>query len=158
MTTEEWDYADAFAVSIDETDTRSAKEVVLAGAAGVPWWMQLAVGLTHRFVLWLDLSNRSDPQHVLGWDVIAADHDRIQLRAAGPLVDGMLVGRRIPPSTAVLETFVAYRRPVLARMVWTAVAPVHRIVVPQLLRRAATSRADSKTPASLGNEITGGAS
>ena len=59
----------------------------------------------------------------------------------GPLLGGLLVVRRVPPSTAVLETFVSYRQPVLARIVWTAVAPIHRAVVPYLLRRAATASA-----------------
>jgi hypothetical protein len=72
------------------------------------------------------------------WEILAVEHDMIRLRATGALMDGLLVARRAGPSSAVLETYVTYRRPVLGRIVWTAVAPIHRAVAAFLMRRAAT--------------------
>jgi hypothetical protein len=135
---EGFDYADAFEVAISEGDTRSALEMVRAGVEGMPVWLGVIVLFAHRYALRLDLAPLSAPNHLLGWEIVAKDHDAIRLRAAGPLFDGMLVASRSSPSTAMLETFVAYRRPGLARPIWTAVAPIHRAVVPVLLRKAVT--------------------
>ena len=94
--------------------------------------------IAHRHVLRFELAPLSAPNHVLGWKILTAEHDHIRLRATGPLLHGLLVARRVAPSTAVLETHVSYRRPVMGRIIWTAVAPIHRAVAPYLLRRAAT--------------------
>ena len=136
--TESCDYADAFEVALATTDERSADELVRAGLENVPRWLGAAVLFAHRHVLRLDLAAPSAPNHLLGWEIADRASDSITLRATGPLLDGVLVARRIPPSTAALETFVSYRRPV-ARVVWAAVAPIHRAVVPVLLRRVATA-------------------
>jgi hypothetical protein len=72
----------------------------------------------------------------MGWEVLSAEHDMMRLRATGPLMEGVLVARRAGPSSAALETYVSYRRPVLGRIIWTSVAPIHRAVAPYLLRRA----------------------
>jgi hypothetical protein len=133
------DYADAFEVSLSDGDARPAEEVVRAGLEGAPSWLRSIVLIAHRHVLRFDLAPLSAPNHLLGWEILDIHPDSIRLRATGPLLDGVLVARRTPPSTAVLETFVSYRRPVLARVVWATVAPIHRAVVPFLLRRAATS-------------------
>ncbi len=135
---EGYDYADAFEAPLDAADTRSAEELVRAGLKKVPRWLGAVVLVAHRHVLRLELAPGSSPNHVLGWEILAAERDSITLRATGPLIHGILVARRVPPSSAVLETFVGYRRPVLARAVWAAVAPIHRAVAPYLLGRAAT--------------------
>ncbi|WNG90812.1 hypothetical protein [Mycobacterium sp. ITM-2016-00318] len=75
----------------------------------------------------------------MGWKIVDADHDSIRLGAEGPLIEGVLVARRTR-SAAALETSVTYRRPLVARLVWAAVGPVHRRVGPYLLRRATASR------------------
>ena len=122
-------------------DRRSAEDLVRAGLEEVPRWLGMIVLITHRHVLRLEPAPGSSPNHLLGWEILTAEHDSITLQATGPLLGGLLVARRVPPSTAVLETFVSYRRPVLARIIWTAVAPIHRAVAPFLLRRAATTSA-----------------
>ena len=133
-----YDYADAFEMSAGDVDARSAEDVLRAGLEGAPRWLRPIVAIAHRRVLALDLAPLSAPNHVAGWEIVDSDDDNITLRAGGPLLDGLLVARRTSPSSAVLETFVRYRRPVLASLIWTAVAPIHRAVVPILLRRAAT--------------------
>ena len=135
------DYADAFEVPMHAADTRSAGDLIRAGLAEVPRWLGVVVLMTHRHVLRLELAPGFSPNHLLGWEILTAEHDNITLRATGPLLGALLVARRLPPSTAVLETFVSYRRPVAGRIIWTAVAPIHRAVASYLLRRAATSPA-----------------
>ncbi len=136
------DYADAFEVSVDEPDTRSAEQLFLAGLEGAPRWLRRVVLVVHRHVLRFELAPLEAPNHVLGWEILSVEPDRIRLRATGPLLNGVLVARRLTPLSAVLETFVSYRRPVLARVVWTVVSPVHRTVAQFLLRRAATASAE----------------
>jgi hypothetical protein len=133
------DYADAFEVSLSEPDMRTAEELFRAGIEGAPRWLRMVVLTAHRHVLRFQLAPLGTPDHVLGWKILTAEPEVIRLRATGPLLHGTLVARRIAPSGAVLETFVTYRRPVLARIIWTAVAPVHRAVAPYLLERAATA-------------------
>jgi hypothetical protein len=133
------DYADAFECPIPDGDSRTAEEMVWAGLNGAPSWLGLIVLIAHRYVLRLELAPPATPNHLVGWEIVDAEPDRMEMRASGPLVEGALVARRILPSTAVLETFVTYRRPVLARRIWMAVAPIHRAVAPVLLRRAATA-------------------
>jgi hypothetical protein len=133
------DYADAFHVELGAPDSRSAEEVFLAGLAGAPQWLRVLVVIAHRYVLRFQLAPLSAPNHLLGWEILSTEPDCIRLGACGPLMDGILVGRRLTSSSAALETFVTYRRPVPARIVWTAVAPIHRAVAPYLLRRAATA-------------------
>jgi hypothetical protein len=131
-----YDYADAFEARLSEADIRTAEQVVRAGLDGAPLWLRMMVAIAHRHVLRLELAAAGTPNHVAGWEIVDSEGDRITLRASGSLIDGQIVARRPTPSTAVLETFVKYRRPVLARLVWTAVAPVHRAVAPTLLRNA----------------------
>jgi hypothetical protein len=138
VTKQRCDYADAFEVALATTDGRSAEELVRAGLANVPRWLSAAVLIVHRHVLRFDLAPSSAPNHLLGWEIGDQEHNSIRLSASGPLLDGVLLAKRVPPSTAALETFVSYRHPA-ARVVWPFVAPIHRAVVPVLLRRAATA-------------------
>lgn len=138
VATQPCDYADAFEVVLATTDGRSAEEFVRAGLENVPRWLGAAVLIVHRHVLRFDLAPSSAPNHLLGWEIRGREHDSIRLSASGPLLDGVLLAKRVPPSTAALETFVSYRHPA-ARVVWAFVAPIHRAVVPVLLRRAAAA-------------------
>ena len=135
VATQRCDYADAFEVALATTDGRSAEELVRAGLELVPRWLGAAVLIVHRHVLRFDLAP-SAPNHLLGWEIGDREHNSIRLSASGPLLDGVLLAKRVPPSTAALETYVSYRHPA-ARVVWPFVAPIHRAVVPVLLRRAA---------------------
>ena len=138
VATEPCDYADAFEVPLAATDGRSADELVRAGLESVPRWLGAVALIAHRYVLRFDLAPLSAPDHLLGWEITDRDPDSIRLSATGALLDGVLVAKRVPPSTVRLETFVNYRRP-MARLVWAAVAPLHRAIVPVLLRGAATA-------------------
>jgi hypothetical protein len=45
---------------------------------------------------------------------------------------------RVSVTTVVVSTELRYRRPI-ARLLWAFVGPVHRLVIPYLLRRAVSS-------------------
>ena len=94
---EGFDYADAFEVPMSKADARSAEQLVRAGLKGVPRWLGMVVLVAHRHVLRLGLAPGSSPKHVLGWEILTAEHDSIRLRATGPLLHGLLVARRVPP-------------------------------------------------------------
>ncbi|MBV8929593.1 MAG: DUF2867 domain-containing protein [Mycobacteriaceae bacterium] len=141
-----YDYADAFAARIGEADTRTAEQVIRDGLENAPGWLRLVVLTAHRYVLRFDLAHTPLPTHVAGWVIMDNDHDHIVLWAGGPLVEGRIVARRPTPSTAVLETSVRYRRPLLAPMLWTAVGPLHRVVAPFLLRRATSNPSLTRLP------------
>ncbi len=132
------DYSDSFEVPLTPGDDRSAKELYLAGVESIPAWLGIVVLVAHRYVLRLRLAPIGAPDHLMGWKILDADHDGIRLGASGPLIDGVLVAWRTR-SAAALETSITYRRPVVARLAWAAVGPVHRRVGPYLMRRATAS-------------------
>lgn len=130
------DYADCFEVPLTPDDDRTAEQVFRAGLEGAPSALRRIIVAAHRHVLRLRLGPASSPNHVLGWQIIANDPDAIQLEASGPLARGVLVAQKSPTPSAVLHTYVYYRRP-YARAIWAFVAPVHRAIARYLLKRAA---------------------
>lgn len=130
------DYADCFEMPLSAVDNRTAEEVLRAGLEGAPSMLRRIIVVAHRHALRFRLGPASSPAHVLGWRIISTDPDAIQLEASGPLLRGVLVARRVPAGTAILDTYVYYRRPA-ARMVWAFVSHLHRAVAPYLLERAA---------------------
>ena len=131
------DYADCFEVSLSADDDRTAEQVVRAGLAGAPSALRRIIVVAHRHVLRFRLGPASSPTHVLGWRIVTAEPETVQLEASGPLIRGVLVARRTPAGTATLDTFVYYRRPA-ARVIWACASPVHRAIATYLMGRAAT--------------------
>ena len=131
------DYADCFEVSLDGPDHRPPLLWARAALEGMPPVLRAVVLVAHRRVLRLRLGPLAAEDHVLGWRVVESREDLVRLEADGPLIHGVLVGRRTGPTTVVLRTFVRFRRARLARATWTVVGPVHRRVAPYLLARAA---------------------
>ncbi|OBF10880.1 hypothetical protein A5730_06585 [Mycobacterium sp. ACS4054] len=129
------DYTDVFEVPLPQGDSRGAEQMfrdALGHAPGggiVPW--------IHRHVLRFDLGPGSSPDHPIGWTIVRSEHDELVLRARGPLMDGELTLRREDDRRAALTTRVRYRRRLTARAVWTVVGPLHRVVAPRLMARAA---------------------
>jgi hypothetical protein len=130
------DYADAFEVTVDEADDRTAEQVVRTGLAKVSPVMYPALLMAHRHVLGFRLGPRSSPDHVMGWRVVTSEPELCRLEADGPLMAGTMVARRVDAVTARLTTSVRYRRPV-ARIIWTIVGPIHRRAAPHLMDLAA---------------------
>jgi Protein of unknown function (DUF2867) len=131
------DYREGFEVSLSPTDTRSAEEwsrsVFEEAAPPVRWF--LLVGW--RAVLGLRLGPRPSPDHVLGWRIVSSEPDRIRLELRSSLMTSTLK-LVVSGSTVVLATNVHYAGST-ARVLWTALGPVHRTVLPYLLGRAAAS-------------------
>ena len=134
-----YDYADAFEVTLPEGDRRSAEQILRAGLQGAPSALRSTILVVHRHVLRFQLGPVTSSDHVLGWQITMSEPDVARLETSGPLTDAALVARRIGERTARLTTFVVFRRPTLARLVFPFVAPVHRRVAAYLMQRAASS-------------------
>jgi hypothetical protein len=134
------DYADAFEVRTDLPDHRSAEQWARSALEHAPRAVRGTILVAHRGLLRFRLGPLRSSSHVLGWRIRRSDPDRIELTAEGPLVSGLLVGRRTSPTVIQLETFLFFHRR-SARLVWLAVGPVHRRFAPLLLRRASRVRA-----------------
>ena len=134
-----FDYADAFEVRAITPDERTMESLARAALEDVPLALRVVILAAHRFVLRFRLGPLSSVAHVLGWRIVTSAPDCVVLEADGPLIRGVMVGRRSGPSVTVLETFVFYHQPA-ARPVWTVVGVLHRRIAPILLRRAAAAR------------------
>jgi hypothetical protein len=135
-----YDYADAFEVRLDQPDARSAEQfarcAVEEAASPVRWTIRAA----HRHLLRLRLGPDSSPDHLFGWKIRTSQPDVVHLEAVSPLLGrGALVLRRPDPARAVVRTYLFYTRATPARVVWKIVGPVHRLVTPYLLKRAAAT-------------------
>jgi hypothetical protein len=131
-----YDYADAFKIEILPSDTRNPHQAFRAALTRGPSHPGL-VPLVQKHVLRFRLGPSTSPDHLMGWRVVSSDAEAIHLEAVGPLMRGVIVGRRADPSTAVLTTFVVYVRRAQARIVWALVGPLHRRIAPHLLELAA---------------------
>lgn len=129
------DYADVFEVPIPRGDARSAEQMFRdalrrdRGGRVVLW--------IHRHVLRFQLGPPSSPDHLIGWSITRSDPDELVLTTSGALMRGELTLRREDGRRATLTTRVHYRRGIAARAVWAAIGPLHRVVVPRLMARAA---------------------
>lgn len=134
------DYRDAFEVSLDKPDARTAEQWARAALEHAPTAVRWVVLIAHRGVLRLRLGPMSSPEYVLGWKIPACQPDKIELATDGPVMRGLIVGYRISPTTTQIETLLYFHRRPLGRAIWAVVGPVHRRVAPLLLRRAASAR------------------
>ncbi|WP_108926025.1 DUF2867 domain-containing protein [Mycobacterium montefiorense] len=138
------DYTDVFEVPIPHGDTRGAEQMFRAALkaqrrAGIVLWI-------HGHILRFRLGPPSSPDYVIGWKIVHSDPDAIVLTTNGPLMRGELTLRREDGRRATLTTRVHYHRKVAARTVWAAVGPLHRIVAPRLMQRAARALPPSLAP------------
>jgi hypothetical protein len=129
------DYTDVFEVPILDDDVRSAEQMfrdALGGGtgAGPVLWI-------HRHVLRFQLGPHSSPDHLIGWQIEHSNPDELVLTTSGPLMRGELTLRREDGRRATLTTRVHYRSKAAARTVWSVIGPLHRVVAPRLMQRAA---------------------
>jgi hypothetical protein len=134
------DYADVFEATLVQGDSRTAEQMFRdalgdeAGAGGgVVMWI-------HRHVLRLRLGPPCAPDHLIGWPIVHSDPEESVLATSGPLIRGELTLRRLDGRRATLTTRVHYRHKKNARLVWSVVGPLHRVVAPQLVQRASRPR------------------
>ena len=129
-----YDYADAFEIDLPAAETRSPEQLFRAALDDAAW-LQRWVPVVHRHMLRFRLGPRLSADHILGWRIVSSSPDVIHLEASGPLILGVIVGRRTSQSTAIFTTFVFYERRVPACIVWAVAAPLHRRIAPYLLER-----------------------
>ena len=104
-----FDYADCFEMSADTPEERSMESLARAALQGGPLALRVAILVAHRLVLRFRLGPLSSADHVLGWRIVTSAPDHVVLEADGPLMRGVLVGRKTGPRVTVLRTFVMYR-------------------------------------------------
>ena len=138
-----YDYADAFEVRLPGPDPYPPEAWVRAGLEATPWVVKRILGL-----LGIREAPASSADHVGGFRIVESGPEAVHLEASVPLMHVVLVGRRVEPRRRMLTTVLRYERPVLARLVWAVIGPVHR--------RAARGGITSKipTPAGSGDENT----
>ncbi|MCV7409750.1 hypothetical protein AWC05_24210 [Mycobacterium florentinum] len=128
------DYTDVFEVGIGPGDVRTAEQMFRdalgseRGGGAVLW--------IHRRVLRFQLGPHPSPDHLIGWPIVHSDPDELVLTTSGPLMRGELTLRRQDGRRATLTTRVHYHRRA-ACVVWAVIGPLHRVVAPRLMARAA---------------------
>jgi hypothetical protein len=130
------DYADAFVIETRPGDERTPEEWAQALLGGAPaagqrlWSAVAALGILPRAA-----GGGSPPRRVIGsWDVRCSRDDFAQLVASAPIgLSAELLFER-QHDGLLWATFVQLDNAV-ARAAWTAIAPIHRRVVPRLLER-----------------------
>lgn len=87
-----------------------------------------------RAGLGLRLGAPGSAEHVLGWRIAEVEEDAIRLATSSPLLDAELILHNTAEH-AVITSKVRLRRPV-ARPLWAAALPLHRRLIPLMLRQA----------------------
>lgn len=133
-----YDYADAFEIRTHQPEPRSALEFARAALVDdSPPWMRSTIRVVHRHVIRFRLGPGNSSGHLLGWSILTAEPDVVQLQAVSPLVQAMVIGRMVRPTHVRFSTYLFYARPAVARAVWTVIGPLHRVIAPRLLEGAA---------------------
>jgi hypothetical protein len=135
------DYTDAFAVTTVAAGTRTPEQWARVTFEGAPRPMRWFLLVGWRAVLGFHLGPRPSVDHVLGWRIVTTEPDAIRLELRSALMTGQLLLRQTEPDLVVLTTEVFYRRR-RASVLWSAVAPLHRQLIPILLGRAASGSND----------------
>jgi len=130
------DYGAAFEVTVVGAQARSAEEWAQVTFEDAPPALRWLVVLGWKTILGLRLGPRRSPDHVLGWRIQSKDPDRIVLEVSSALLTAHKVVW-VDASRLTVATFIRYDRR-WARVVWSAVAPVHHRTEPLLLTYAAS--------------------
>ena len=149
------DYADAFEIRLAGTDDRTAEEWLRDALEQLPAPVRWAIVVVHRYVLRFRLGPLGAPDHVLGWRVATDEPTEMVLQTSSSLLDATIVGRRPDPTRTSITTALRHRRPLLARLVWMLVGPLHRRIAPLLLERAAGVRSPAAAGRTVGPGVAG---
>lgn len=130
------DYEDAF--SVETCAIRTPEEWALLLCDSASPFMRNFIRYAHR-TLGLRLAPRGSPDRVLGWTVLQNGPDAFVLGTEGGIGVPRIV---VLTSTGRVEFATILRlRGVGARIVWAAVAPLHRAVARHLLDHVASLEA-----------------
>lgn len=129
------DYEGAFSVTADPVDHRSAEQWARAMYEAPPTAERLFVWFG-----WKGCTARLGPypssDYVLGYRIGVNEGNYISFSVEWALGLACELALHLGPSTAVLATFVEFKRPA-AKIVWPLAVPVHERIVPRWLLRAA---------------------
>jgi hypothetical protein len=137
-----YDYADSFEINLPESDDHTAEEWVRCALENAPMATRLTISNAWRHALRFDVGPDRSTQHLLGANIVESRPDLIQLELRGPLLRGVILGRRPDPTTVSLTTLLFYEQSLRAHAAWVVVGPAHRRIVPQLLESAAARFGD----------------
>ncbi|MEU5847499.1 hypothetical protein [Saccharopolyspora shandongensis] len=130
------DYQDAFAVDTGEEVPRDAERWIreVFESAPTPVRAFLRIGWS---MFGAQLGPTKSPEHVLGWQISEKYQDWIRLEVHWKIGLRANLVLRARSSSIVLATFVEHRRRA-ARILWSALIPVHHLALRYLLSRAVT--------------------
>ena len=114
-----YDYADAFEVRLPEPDPYPPETWIRAGVDATPAWIKRIAGHAGD-----GLGSAR---------IVESDAEVVVLEDSDPLMDTVMVGRKVDPERRVLTTVLRYRRPLLARAVWAIVGMLHRRTARQVI-------------------------
>lgn len=127
-TAQRYDYADAFELRLPEPDPHPPEAWVRVGLDSTPKWVDRIAGL-----LGVGSSPAESADHIGDFRITESGPDLVRLEASLPLMHVVLVGRRAEPTRRVFTSVLRYRRPVLARLIWSVVGIGHRRAARQLI-------------------------
>jgi hypothetical protein len=128
------DYEDAFLIEVAATRERSAEQWVRALLEQTPPALRHSLR-SGWLALGLKVAAAGADRSVLGWELRRSTPDFVVLAADSWIgMPAELVFNR-QPQALLLATLVEHQNPAV-RAMWAGVEPVHRQVVPRILRRA----------------------
>jgi hypothetical protein len=128
------DYVSAFEIRGIGVDARSPEEWARSVFEDAPMMARRFLILGWTMVLRLRLGPRNSSANVLGWAIVADTTQTLTLQARSPLVTAHKV-LDVRGDQLTVTTAVRYERK-RARLIWSAIAPVHHRVEPWLITRA----------------------
>ncbi|WP_133794481.1 hypothetical protein [Actinokineospora alba] len=103
-------------------------------AAWVRAGLEATGGVVKRIVGMLGIHDTPASEEQVGpFRIVESGPDVIHLETTLPLMRVVMVGRGVEPRRRVLTTFLYFRRPLLARIVWVFVGLGHRRTAPKVL-------------------------
>lgn len=130
----EFAYADSFELRLTQPDGHTAEQWARAALEHAPPRIRGLIRFVHGRIARFSLSDR--PDSVLGWERVSSTRDAFHIATQGPGLRAEIVARRTSDTTATVTTFLFYRRR-RTRLLWVVIGPLHRRIVPVLLKRAA---------------------
>ena len=131
-----YDYADAFERQVDHDETAAAEELVRVALEETPRALRELVRIIWRAALGFEVGPRRSPEYVVGARITTSTPDLVHLDVRGPVMRGVIAGRRVRPNQFLVTTFIQYVRPTRAHLMWSVVSPLHRLIARYLLVRA----------------------
>jgi Protein of unknown function (DUF2867) len=130
-------YGATWEVAIADGNARSAERWARDTFEGAPPALRTFLVLGWRAGLGLRLGPRPSPDHILGWKILTEAPDLIIMSVQSAALGTAHLMVQVESSRVALTSLVRYEKK-WARPVWSAVQPIHHLVIPYLLRRAAS--------------------